>query len=137
MNRVVAVVRWLRDHPGVEAGPSVRASLALADLADAWHTLTGADDLLPAALLALPHRIRVRAGVDAEELVRQAVADVELVFLFNALTFVAHLIIATFLVVGEARQDRKRDRDRGDDHAPGNVQPGPDDPDDHDPDPDR
>jgi len=48
----------------------------------------------------------------------------------NALTFVAHLVIAMFLVVGEAKSDRKRDR--GGDHAPAGMHHDPDD--DHDPD---
>ena len=73
----VAVVRWLRGHPLVEAGPGVRGSQALADLAGARLRVEPDADLDPAflaaALVALPHRLRVRPGVDADELVRQAV----------------------------------------------------------------
>jgi Mg-chelatase subunit ChlD len=73
----VAVVRWLRSHPLVEAGPGVRGSQALAELADARLRVERGADLdsavLGAALVALPHRLRVRPGVDADELVRQAV----------------------------------------------------------------
>jgi Mg-chelatase subunit ChlD len=73
----VAVVRWLRSHPLVEAGPGVRGSQALADLATARLRVEHRADLdaafLGAALVALPHRLRVRPGVDADALVRQAV----------------------------------------------------------------
>ena len=73
----VAVVRWLRSHPLVEAGPGVRGSQALAELADARLRVERGADLdsafLGAALVALPHRLRVRPGVDADDLVRQAV----------------------------------------------------------------
>ena len=76
----VAVGRWLRSHPLVEAGPSVRASQALADLAGTRLRLAaeGTDAEVAfetAALVALPHRIRVRPGVDADALVRQAVRE--------------------------------------------------------------
>lgn len=74
----VAVARWLRGHPLVEAGPGVRGSQALADLAGARLKVEREADLdaafLAVALVALPHRLRVRPGVDADELVRQAVA---------------------------------------------------------------
>jgi Mg-chelatase subunit ChlD len=83
--RAVAVVRWLRRHPLVEAGPGVRGSLALAEIATTRTRLgaalagaaTTSDDsaFLSAALVALPHRLRVRPGVDADALVRQAVAE--------------------------------------------------------------
>jgi Mg-chelatase subunit ChlD len=73
----VAVVRWLRGHPLVEAGPGVRGSQALAELANArLQVERGADHdcaFLGAALVALPHRLRVRPGVDADQLVREAV----------------------------------------------------------------
>ena len=73
----VAVVRWLRGHPLVEAGPGVRGSQALAELAGARLRVERDADLdaafLGAALVALPHRLRVRPGVDADELVRRAV----------------------------------------------------------------
>jgi hypothetical protein len=43
----------------------------------------------------------------------------------NGLTFIAHLIIATFLIVAESKADRKRDRgDDPDDNPPANVRPG-------------
>jgi Mg-chelatase subunit ChlD len=75
----VAVGRWLRRHPLVEAGPSVRASQAVADLAGTRLRLDGNADVetafLTAALVALSHRIRVRPGVDADALVRQAVRE--------------------------------------------------------------
>ena len=75
----VAVGRWLRRHPLVEAGPSVRASQALADLAGARLRLEAGADVevafLTAALVALSHRIRVRPGADADALVRQAVRE--------------------------------------------------------------
>ena len=75
----VAVGRWLRSHPLVEAGPSVRASQALADLAGTRLRLAGDNDaevaFEMAALVALSHRIRVRPGVDADALVRQAVRE--------------------------------------------------------------
>ncbi|HEV7865973.1 MAG TPA: VWA domain-containing protein [Acidimicrobiia bacterium] len=84
--RAVAVVRWLRHHPSVEAGPGVRGSLALAEIAEArllvGHAGAGSSTLadldrafLAAALVALPHRLRVRPGVDADALVRQAVEE--------------------------------------------------------------
>lgn len=80
--RSVAVARWLRCHPFVEAGPGVRGSQALAEIAAARIGLpaaapgSGADAaFLAAALVTLPHRIRVRPGVDADALVRQAVAE--------------------------------------------------------------
>ncbi len=73
----VAVVRWLRGHPLVEAGPGVRGSQALAELANARLQVERGADLdsafLGAALVALPHRLRVRPGVDADQLVREAV----------------------------------------------------------------
>ena len=73
----VAVVRWLRSHPLVEAGPGVRGSQALAELAGARLRVERDADLdaafLGAALVALPHRLRVRPGIDADDLVRQAV----------------------------------------------------------------
>ncbi|MGH9005778.1 MAG: hypothetical protein ACRDYV_21840, partial [Acidimicrobiia bacterium] len=63
----VAVVRWLRHHPLVEAGPGVRGSQALAELASARRRVGPDDDIdaafLAAALVALPHRLRVRPGV--------------------------------------------------------------------------
>ena len=75
----VAVGRWLRNHPSVESGPGVRASQALADLAAARLRLEHDADteacFVTAALVALPHRMRVRPGVDADALVRQAVAE--------------------------------------------------------------
>lgn len=75
----VAVGRWLRSHPLVEAGPSVRASQALADLAGSRLRLAEDTDVQvafeAAALVALPHRIRVRPGVDADALVIQAVRE--------------------------------------------------------------
>jgi Mg-chelatase subunit ChlD len=73
--RAVAVAGWLRAHPDVEAGPSVRAAIAFADLAGRWRELAGSDDLLPPALVALAHRLRVRPGADADELVRLALLD--------------------------------------------------------------
>ena len=76
----VAVVRWLRRHPFVEAGPGVRGSQALAELACTRLQVESRPDVdaafLGAALVALPHRLRVRPGVDADELVRQAVTAV-------------------------------------------------------------
>ena len=77
--RAVAVTRWLREHPSVEAGPGVRASQALADIAVAGNRLSGADEdaaFLAAALVSVPHRMRVRPGVDADALVRRAVEAV-------------------------------------------------------------
>lgn len=75
----VAVGRWLRHHPLVEAGPGVRASQALADLAGTRLRLEDGVELetafLSAALVALSHRIRVRPGADADALVRQAVSE--------------------------------------------------------------
>jgi len=75
----VAVGRWLRRHPLVEAGPSVRASQALAELAGTRLRLVAGTDVEvafeTAALVALPHRIRVRPGVDADALVLQAVRE--------------------------------------------------------------
>jgi Mg-chelatase subunit ChlD len=79
--RAVAVIRWLRRHPSVQAGPGVRGSQAVAELAAARMELgipaTGADDgaFLSAALVALPHRMRVLPGTDADALVRRAVAE--------------------------------------------------------------
>ncbi|HEV7534091.1 MAG TPA: hypothetical protein VGP90_00560, partial [Acidimicrobiia bacterium] len=70
--RAVAVVRWLRRHPLVEAGPGVRASQALAELASAGMRMSAppgdgpksADAaFLRAALVAVPHRMRARPGV--------------------------------------------------------------------------
>jgi len=77
--RAVAVVGWLREHPSVEAGPGVRASQALAEVATAGHRLAGDDEdgaFLTAALVTVPHRMRVRVGVDADDLVRRAVEAV-------------------------------------------------------------
>jgi Mg-chelatase subunit ChlD len=75
----VAVGRWLRGHPLVEAGPSVRASQALTHLAGTRLRLAGDTDVQvafeAAALVALPHRIRVRPGADADALVLQAVRE--------------------------------------------------------------
>ncbi|MGH8990968.1 MAG: hypothetical protein ACRDZ7_05505 [Acidimicrobiia bacterium] len=70
--RAVAVAGWLRAHPDVESGPSVRAAIAFAELAHHWQGLAGGDDLLRPALVALSHRLHVRPGVDADELVRLA-----------------------------------------------------------------
>lgn len=75
--KVAGVVAWLREHPAVESGPSVRAALALTDLSSAWRSVSGEADFLRMALLALPHRLRVARGVDPDDLVRQAVAAVE------------------------------------------------------------
>lgn len=71
------VVVWLRRHPDVVSGPSVRALIAFTDVAVAWCRLTGGDGLLQPALVSLPHRLQVAAGSDADELVRQAVEAVE------------------------------------------------------------
>ena len=75
----VAVVGWLRRHPLVEAGPGVRGSQALADLARTRFDVEPNPDVdaafVAAALVTLPHRLRVRPGIDADELVRQAVRD--------------------------------------------------------------
>ncbi len=46
--------------------------MAFVDLAAWWRELAGSDDLLPPALMALSHRLRVQPGVDADELVRLA-----------------------------------------------------------------
>ena len=80
--RAVAVVGWLRRHPLVESGPGVRASQALAEVATAQIRIrTGGGVVDPdaafraAALVTLPHRMRVRPGIDADALVRQAVAE--------------------------------------------------------------
>ena len=76
--RAVAVVGWLRRHPLVEAGPGVRASQALAELTAARVRVaadSGDAAFLAAALVAVAHRMRVRPGVDADALVRQAVAE--------------------------------------------------------------
>lgn len=79
--RSVAVVGWLRRHPLVEGGPGVRASQALREVATARLSLqaapTDAEDgaFLAAALVTLPHRMRVRAGADPDALVRQAVSE--------------------------------------------------------------
>lgn len=84
--RSVAVVRWLRSHPQVEAGPGVRASAALAEVAAAGAALRSGAQAVPptdvadaaflaAALTAVSHRMRVRPGADADVLVRQAVAE--------------------------------------------------------------
>ena len=86
--RSVAVAGWLRRHPFVESGPGVRASQGLAEVARARLRLGAGDPdaadpdaadpdaaFLAAALVALPHRLRVRPGVDADALVRQAVAE--------------------------------------------------------------
>ncbi|HVW34646.1 MAG TPA: hypothetical protein VHL53_19090, partial [Acidimicrobiia bacterium] len=87
--RSVAVSRWLRHHPLVEAGPGVRGSQALAEMTAARRQLLppststtasasenpGDRAFLAAALVALPHRLRVRPGADADALVRQAVAE--------------------------------------------------------------
>jgi Mg-chelatase subunit ChlD len=67
------VAGWLRGHPAVLTGPSVRAVIAAAQLHMAHEELTGGCDLERSALLALPHRLRVRSGVDARQLVRDAV----------------------------------------------------------------
>ena len=75
----VAVGRWLRNHPMVESGPGVRASQALAELARTRLRLAADTDVEvafeTAALVAVSHRIRVRPGVDADALVRQAVRE--------------------------------------------------------------
>ena len=80
--RAVAVVGWLRRHPLVEGGPGVRASQALAEVARAqirMRTDGGVVDpdaaFRAAALVTLPHRMRVRPGIDPDALVRQAVAE--------------------------------------------------------------
>lgn len=76
---IAAVAERLRAHPDVLAGPSVRALLAVAELHAAYGTLTGQPHLsrlLRAALTSLPHRLRVRPGADAEEIVRDAVLAV-------------------------------------------------------------
>ena len=72
IERAVAVAGWLRAHPDVEAGPSVRAADAFADLARQWRVLAGTDDLLRPALVALSHRLHVSPGVDPDTLVRLA-----------------------------------------------------------------
>ena len=51
--------------------------MAFADLAARWSDLTESDDLLPPALVALSHRMRVRPGVDPDELVRLALLGTE------------------------------------------------------------
>lgn len=71
---LVRVAGWLRRHPDVVAGPSVRATIAAGQLHVSLATVTGKWDVLRAALIALPHRLRVRPGADAEALVRAAVA---------------------------------------------------------------
>ena len=85
--RSVAVARWLRRHPFVEAGPGVRGTQALAEIAAARVSLgpvaaglsklerDGDAAFLGAALVTLPHRLHVRAGADPDGLVRQAVAE--------------------------------------------------------------
>jgi Mg-chelatase subunit ChlD len=79
---LVAVAERLRTHPDVRSGPSVRALLAGHEVYHALGHVVGAqphvDQLLRAALLTLPHRLRVRPGVDAADLVREAVRAVVL-----------------------------------------------------------
>lgn len=79
LETAVAVTQWLRCHPDVESGASVRATLAFVDVLEGWRRVTGADGgALPVALLTLAHRLRVRPGVDADDLVRQALVAVGL-----------------------------------------------------------
>lgn len=77
--KVVRVVDWLRDHHLVEAGPSVRAALAMAELAAGWDEMGGGPDggLERVALMAVPHRLRCKPGVDVDALVRAAVRYAE------------------------------------------------------------
>ncbi|MGQ0846809.1 MAG: VWA domain-containing protein [Sporichthyaceae bacterium] len=76
---LAAVAARLRAHPDVLAGPSVRAMLAAAELHESLATVAGGDSdlhrLVRACLIALPHRLRVAAGVDAARLVVDAVLD--------------------------------------------------------------
>lgn len=72
-DKLARVAVWLRRHPDVHAGPSVRAMIAAGRVHAALQAVAGQDDLLRSALLTLPHRLRVRAGADAEQLVRDAV----------------------------------------------------------------
>ena len=77
---LAAVASLLRSHPDVTSGPSVRAVLAAGELYDAVGAVAAPAArephvirLLRAALLSLPHRLRVRPGADAVQIVRDAV----------------------------------------------------------------
>jgi Mg-chelatase subunit ChlD len=77
------VAALLRTHPDVTSGPSVRAVLAAAELYVAVGAVAGDGPpqehlvrLLRAALLSLPHRLRVRPGADAVQIVWDAVLAV-------------------------------------------------------------
>jgi len=74
---LVRAARFLRGHPDVLAGPSVRALLATEDVHRSLRAVAGHDDLLRAALVCLPHRLHVRPGVDADALVRAALSVAE------------------------------------------------------------
>jgi Mg-chelatase subunit ChlD len=77
---LAAVAARLRSSPDVLSGPSVRALLAGQEVFDALGEVIGEQayvaQLLRAAALSLPHRLRVRPGVDAGQLVRDAVLAV-------------------------------------------------------------
>lgn len=77
--KVVRVVDWLRGHHLVETGPSVRAALAMMELSAGWDEMGGGPDggLERVALMAVPHRLRCRPGVDTDALVRAAVRFAE------------------------------------------------------------
>lgn len=78
---LAAVAHRLRTHPDVLAGPSVRAMLAASELHDSLGVVVGDEAeylnrLLRACLISLPHRLRVVPGVDAAEVVAEAVLGV-------------------------------------------------------------
>lgn len=76
VRRAVAIGRATRRHPAVKRGASVRAAIAIVELA---RRLPPPADLLEAALLALPTRIELKedAEREAEDVIRDIVEAVE------------------------------------------------------------
>ena len=76
------VVQATRDHEGVALGVSPRAAMAWIKAAKAWALLDGRDYVLPDdlkrfALPVLGHRVFLKAGGDARELVQELLSEVQ------------------------------------------------------------
>lgn len=63
IRRAVAIGRATRQHPGIKRGASVRAAIAMVEIA---RRLPPPVDLLEAALLALPTRVELKEDAEGE-----------------------------------------------------------------------
>ncbi len=83
----VRIVRHTRDHPRVKRGASIRAAIAIAEIASTFMK-DGAglrDAVISAALLALPTRIEIERDVESDQSLRKELESLTREMAQNAL----------------------------------------------------